>query len=104
MVNGGCAPLSKIDGTTAIRIGLVEDLVGALFDLRRITVLVEFLVGLEELVALDQPITVLIELVEALAEFVLLLLGGQVARHESQSRLLQLALILNKIIRGTGII
>lgn len=64
LVDGGGAPLAEIDLAAAIDVSLVEDLVGAVVDLGLVKLGVQRAVGLEELGALDQAVTVLVELVE----------------------------------------
>ena len=90
LVNGSSTPLAEIDLSTPIYVGLVEDLVGSLIDFAFVEFRVKGAVSLEELLSLNQAITVLIELVERVAELVLLFLGCKMSSHEGQRRLLQL--------------
>lgn len=97
LVDGRGAPLAEIDLATPVNVGLVEDLVGAVVDLSLVKLRVQRAVGLEELRTLDQTVAVFIELVERVAQFLLLLLRRQVPRHEGQRRLLEFRLVLFNI-------
>ena len=90
LVDGSSAPLTKVDFTASVDIGLVEDFVG--FEVNDLLVLhrVQGTVSLEELFALDEAVTILVELVERVTELHLLLFGGEMTGHKGQSRLLQL--------------
>lgn len=89
--DGGRAPLAEVKFAIIVRVGLREDFHGALIDLffRRVIVSgVEGTISLEELVALDHTITILVKLVEAVAQLLHLFLGRKMARHEGQRCLL----------------
>ena len=69
---------------------------GAFLDCARILLRVKFEVRVHELAALDQTVTVLIELGESLAHLSVLLLRGQVRSQVSHSRLDHLRIALYK--------
>ena len=100
LVNSGCAPLRKVDGAAIVGVRLLKDLSGALVDGLWGLIREELTVALDELIFLDQAITIFIPLLEGLLQLVLLSFGGEVAGHEGQRRLLELGLVLinsNKI-------
>ena len=77
----------KMKKCTVISIQLAEHLVSALLDGAWVLAWVQLQVRVYELGALDQAITVLIELGESLAHLVFLLLGGQVRGQVRHRRL-----------------
>lgn len=79
LIDGGCAPLSKVDGATAVSIRLVEDLVGAFIHDRRVFAGVLSTVALDELFTLDHAIAILVKLVEGDLQLPLLLFRRHVA-------------------------
>ena len=90
LVNSGCAPLRKVDSAAIVGVSLVEDLSSTLIDCRGLLIREELAVALDELIFLNQAITICIPLLEGLLELVLLLFGGKVTSHEGQGRLLKL--------------
>ena len=100
LVNSGCAPLRKVDSATRVGVSLHKDRLGTFVDCSRILIREELTVALDELILLDQAITIFIPLLEGLFEFVLLSLSSEMTSHEGQRRLLKLGLVLfnsNKI-------
>ena len=94
LINCSGAPLSEVDCATTICVGIIKDGVCFFVHCLRVLIRVQLLVATEELSPLDQAITVLVPLHERLAQLLLLGFRGEVARHESKSRLLKLRLVL----------
>ena len=79
LVDGGRAPLAKVNCATAVHIGVLENFNGAFVHLILSLVRVEDAVGALELIHLDNTVSIGIELIESVAHGSLLLLRGQVA-------------------------
>lgn len=84
LLDGGRAPLIKVDLPTTVDIGHLKDLESACIYYFLIVVRVEATVATHELIARDDAVTILIELEESGPELVELRLGGQMSRHEGQ--------------------
>ena len=95
LVDRSSAPLPEIDRTTAIRVGVNEDLLSTLLDNTILRVRKQPFVAADELVLLDETVAVLVPLLKRLLQLLLLPPRGQVARHESHSRLLELRFVLH---------
>ena len=94
LVNGRRAPLSEVDRAASINIRVFEHLLGALINFLALVVRIKDTIGPLKLVELDQAVPISVELVEGVSHGPLLLLGGQVARHEGQRRLLHFGFVL----------
>ena len=100
LVNSGCAPLRKVNSAAIVGVSLLKDRIGALVDCCRVLIREELTVALDELLPLDQTITIFIPLLEGLFKLVLLSFSGEMTGHKGQRRLLKLGLVLfnsNKI-------
>lgn len=94
LVDCGRAPLAKIDRAAVVCVRVHENLNRALIDNFLRQLWVQLPVAIDELLLLDETVSVLVPLVEGLPELDLLLLGREVPSHESQRRLLKLAFVL----------
>ena len=102
LVDGCSAPLTEVDLPAPVDISLVEDLVGSEVNDLLVHVWVQRAVSLEELLALDQTVAILVELVKRVAELELLLFSGEMTGHKGQSRLLKLRLNLYSVTKQTN--
>jgi hypothetical protein len=68
---------------------LVENFHGAFIDFSDVELRVQGAIGFEELLSLNQTVTILIKLIERIAKLLLLLLGCKMTSHECQGRLLK---------------
>ena len=69
---------------------MLKDFDGSLSDFLLTLVRVQLPVTVDEFLLLDEAVAVFIPLVERPSQFLLLLFGGEVTRHEGQRRLLKL--------------
>ena len=94
LVNRGRAPFSKVNCSTMVSVCVHENFLCTLIDDFEGHVRMQLSEASNELIFLDQPIAVLIPLIERLSQLGLLSLSRQMARHESQRSLLELGFVL----------
>lgn len=94
LVDRSRAPLAKVDCTAMVSVCVHENLPCTLIDNFERHAGMQLSEAVNELIFLDQTVTVLVPLIERLFQFGLLSLSRQMARHESQRRLLELGFVL----------
>ena len=94
MPNRCSAPLTEVDLSATIGISLIEYLIGSLIDGSLVLARVDLAVDANELFSLDHSVTILVKLVKRRCQLFQLLFRSQMGRHESESGLLQLRVIL----------
>ena len=93
LVDRSRAPLAKVDCTAMVSVCVHENFLCTLIDNFERHVGVQLSEAVNELLFLDQTIAVLVPLIERLSQLSLLSLSRQMARHESQCRLLHLGFV-----------
>ena len=96
LIDGRSAPFGEVDCATSISICFIENFECSFGSSLLVLLGIKLRVAIDELLCLNQTITVLIELVECLAKFLLLSLGCQMAGHKCERSLLHLGFTLFK--------
>ena len=96
LINGCSAPFGEVDCATSISIRFIENFKCTFRCSLLVLLGIKLRVAIDELLCLNQTITVLIELVECFAKFLLLSFGCQMASHKCQRSLLHLGFALFK--------